>query len=346
VLIPEHTRAARPGRTLRTGLVGCGLVARVAHAPALAELPERFEVVAVADPDAGARDAFATRSPAAKRYPSHRAMLEAEQLDAVVVAAPNHVHAAIACDALDAGAHVLVEKPLCLTVEEADRIVAARDAADRVVQVGYMKRFDPAFARLLEELPDAAELLHVASATYDPGLATWFDAGTTGAGDVRSEVVLGALIHDVNLVAGIADALGLDPGVEIADAFVRPDGRAAGGTLILGGTVRWSLVWLRLDGLGDFREELVVYARDGIRRLEFPAPYLHRAPTRYERSTGDAGANVAYAVRRWSASYVEQLRHFHACVTEGAACRAPAEQGRRDVALLSELFDVATEPVG
>ena len=77
-------------------------------------------------------------------------------LDAVVVAVPDAYHADVSIQALEAGLHVLCEKPLALSIAECDRIAAARDAADRVVQVGTMKRFDPAYLRLLELLPACA----------------------------------------------------------------------------------------------------------------------------------------------------------------------------------------------
>ena len=59
--------------------------------------------------------------------------------------------------ALDAGLHVFVEKPMCITLADADAIIAARDRAGKVVQVGTMKRYDPASERMLESLPDSAD---------------------------------------------------------------------------------------------------------------------------------------------------------------------------------------------
>ena len=72
------------------------------------------------------------------------------------MAVPDAFHADVACQGLEAGLHVLCEKPLALSLEECDRIAAARDASGRVLQVGTMKRYDPAFLRLLELLPESA----------------------------------------------------------------------------------------------------------------------------------------------------------------------------------------------
>ncbi len=71
------------------------------------------------------------------------------RLDAVVIAAPDPFHPALAIAALEAGLHVMCEKPLALTVEGCTEIEAARDRSGRVLQVAYMKRYDPAYRRAL-----------------------------------------------------------------------------------------------------------------------------------------------------------------------------------------------------
>lgn len=319
---------------LRLGVIGAGLVAQVAHLPELAGLDDRFDVVALADPDQGTAQAVSRRHGIPRVHASGEALLEAGDLDAVLVCSPNPTHAAVTLAALDAGLHVLVEKPLCLDPADADRIVAARDRAGRTVQVGYMKRFDPAYEALLADLP--APLLHIATETYDPGLrASFGPPGGADLADVYSDVVLGALVHDLNLVRGVLDRCGVAI-ARVADAFAGRD--AAGATLELDDGTRCTLVWLHIPGLGDFRERVAVYAADGVRSLEFPAPYLRQAPTVYTRSAGNGQGNETRTLRSWREAYRRQLEHFHTCVTAGAECRTPAEQGAADVQLLAGTF--------
>jgi predicted dehydrogenase len=321
------------------GIVGGGLVAQVAHLPELAALGDRFDVVAIAEPADGPRDAVAGRYGIAHAHAGWQELLAAGGLDAVLICSPNATHAAIVIAAVEAGLHVLVEKPLCLDPDDADRIVAARDRSGVTVQVGYMKRFDPAYEALLADLPAPGGLLHIVTETFDPGLREPF--GPPGAAaapvDVYSDVFLGALVHDVNLVRGMLERCGLAV-ARVADAFAAPGGAAAGGTLELDDGTRWTLAWLHLPGLGDFRERVVLYAGDGIRSLEFPAPYLKQAPTVYTRSAGTAAGNETRTRRSWREPYRRQLVHFHACATGGAACRTPAEQGAEDVRLLAAMF--------
>lgn len=364
------TGSSSPHEVVRVGVVGAGLVASAVHLPLLAELPG-FELVAVADPSPTARETAARRHGIPHAFADHRALLARPDLDAVLVSSPNGTHARVVLDALASGRHVLVEKPLCLDPADAERIVAAADAAGRVVQVGCMKRYDPAYEALLADLAGAAELLHVASAAYDPWLAPSFlPPGAAVAGDVPAaermalarstaaqvaaaaqdedpahvrvyaDVFLGALIHDVNLGRGVLERLGL-PAPRVLDGAWTARGAAATGVLAVG-DARWTLAWMLIPGLEDFSERLEVYTRDAVRSLAFPAPYLLQAPTIYARSTGGPGGNVTRTSRSWSEAYARQLEHFHACVTTGAECRTPAAQGRDDVALLAELFRAAT----
>jgi predicted dehydrogenase len=317
-------------RRLRIGVVGAGLVAQVVHLPQLAALDAQFELVAIAEPDEGVRARVGARHGIGLLCADHRELIERGAVDAVLVCSPDATHARIALDALAAGLHVLVEKPLCLTTDDADRIVAERDRTGLVVQVGYMKRFDPAYEALQAELADdPPELLHVTSLTYDPGLAAEF--GPPGAVDRPADAFLGALVHDVNAVHGLLGGTG-----RAVDGF--DCGDCVGGAVVLDDGVRWTLAWLRIDELGDFREHIALYGRDGIRELEFPAPYLVKAPTVYRRR--DPGG-LSRERRSWRESYIRQLEHFHDCVTGGAACRTPPEQARLDIGLLTALRHLA-----
>jgi predicted dehydrogenase len=118
------------------GVVGGGLMAQAVHLPLLAERPERFTLVALADPSPAVRGVLGRRYGLRGVFADHREMLAAGQLDAVLVASPNGTHAAVVLDALACGLDVLVEKPLCIATADADRIVAAQERSGRVVQVG------------------------------------------------------------------------------------------------------------------------------------------------------------------------------------------------------------------
>lgn len=337
---------------MRLGVVGAGFVARAVHLPRLAQLRSRFSVTALAEPAEALRTAVARDHGISTTFAGHREMLAGAALDAILVCAPNEVHARVVLDALEAGVHVLVEKPLCLDEEDADRIVAERDRTGLVVQVGCMKRFDPAYEALEADLLcGRPELLHVDVVTHDPWLPGPFappeevPAGPPRRLDVRSAVFHGALVHDVNLLHGLLEAVGAPVPARLVDAFARPDGTAAGLTVALGEHGRAHLAWMLLPGLHDFRERLTVHAADGVRELEFPAPYLDRAPTAYRAAAGSEEGHVAVTRTCWRDRYVAQLVHFHDCVANGATCRVPPEQARADVTLLDAAYRLTAAEV-
>jgi predicted dehydrogenase len=277
----------------------------------------------------------ASRHAIAATYADHRALLDAGGVEAVVVCSPNATHAQIVVDALEAGVHVLVEKPLCVTPEEGEWIVAARDRAQRVVQVAYMKRFDPAVEALLADLPSGWEPAHIATATFDPGMREAFGMAAPEGPMSVADAFLGALVHDVNLVHAVLERCGT-PVERIVDAS--GDGSRATATIALAGGARWTAAWLALPRAGTFREHVALYGSDGVRELEFPAPYALHEPTVYRHVRDGGGGAIATTRTSWHEAYERQLLHFHAVVTDGAPCRTPAEAGLTDVRLLTELL--------
>lgn len=132
---------------LRIGVVGCGQVSRVGHGPAIAADP-RAVIAACCDPDDENRSSFAKRFgvPCARRRLDE--MLDAEPLDAVVIATPPILHAEMVEACAERVGAILCEKPLAVTLEECDRIIAARDRHDALLHVGHSKRFETGFAKI------------------------------------------------------------------------------------------------------------------------------------------------------------------------------------------------------
>ena len=114
-------------RPVRLGLIGCGGIVRLSHAPGYRAIPELVRVAALADPVSGnlAQVGELLAVPAERRYADYREMLERAELDAVTIATPHHMHAAQAIDAAAAGVAVISEKPMATSVEQAEEVLAA-----------------------------------------------------------------------------------------------------------------------------------------------------------------------------------------------------------------------------
>jgi predicted dehydrogenase len=134
-------------RKVGWGLIGCGDIARKRVAPALGEL-ENCELVAVSRADASRAEEFAREFGARRWHADWRRLVEDAEVEAVYVATPVHLHAEQAIAAVEAGKHVLCEKPMALTVAECERMNAAARANDVRLGVAYYRRFYPAVERV------------------------------------------------------------------------------------------------------------------------------------------------------------------------------------------------------
>jgi predicted dehydrogenase len=139
------------GSTLRLALLGCGEGARQHHLPLLRRLPG-VELAVVADPAASARDAAARIAPEADVVEDWTEALAIPGLDAAVICLPNALHAAAAIGAFERGVNVYVEKPLATTLDDAERVVAARSAAGLVGMMGFNYRFNRVYRSAREVL--------------------------------------------------------------------------------------------------------------------------------------------------------------------------------------------------
>lgn len=174
--------------TVRVGVLGVGSMGRH-HARVYAESPNA-ELVGVSDVDEENAAAVATEY--GTRAMSTGALLDA--VDAVSVAVPSRYHRPIASEALDAGVHALVEKPLATTTADAAALVDAANAAGVILQVGHIERFNPA-VRTVSEFVDDLDLIAVDARRLGPPVEDGRDVG--------DGVVLDLMIHDLDVLLSL-----------------------------------------------------------------------------------------------------------------------------------------------
>lgn len=125
---------------VRVGLIGCGAVPQTAHLPILSKM-RGAKLVALCDNDGPKTRAIAQRFEVPDVFTDIEDLLELEELDAIIVATPNHLHEPHVLSALKANRHVLCGRPLALSVRGVERILAAAAKADRIIQVDNHNRF-------------------------------------------------------------------------------------------------------------------------------------------------------------------------------------------------------------
>ncbi len=172
---------------LRVGVIGGGHLGRI-HAKLLNGRDD-IEFVGVADPQESSRQQ-ASQSLGVKGFEDHAAMLE--QIDAAIIATPTTLHGEIGSQCLERGVHVLMEKPIAATVDEAVQLCRLADSNDCCLQVGHVERFNPVWMAAQSQLQDSKP--------------RYIEARREGVYTGRSTdigIVLDLMIHDLDLVLSI-----------------------------------------------------------------------------------------------------------------------------------------------
>lgn len=173
---------------IRCGVVGTGSLGQH-HARIYSTLPGA-ELAGIFEPDDSRAQEICTRHQC-KRFLSLEEMAQA--CDAVSVVVPTNLHAAVAVPLLQKGCHLLIEKPLCVTLEEAAQILEAARLSERIVQVGHIEHYNPVMSFLEKVVTEARYITAERLAPFTP-------RGT------EVGVVLDLMIHDIGIVLQIANS--------------------------------------------------------------------------------------------------------------------------------------------
>ncbi|MBM3890523.1 MAG: Gfo/Idh/MocA family oxidoreductase, partial [Verrucomicrobia bacterium] len=171
-------------KRVRVGLVGSQFVSSI-HADSLKRCAEA-ELAAVASPTPGHAKKLAETFGIPRHFADYREMLRLRELDMIVIGAPNNVHCQITVDAARAGKHVVCEKPLCMNLAEADRMIAACRKAKVKLMYAEELCFAPKYVRLKQLLDEGAlgqpVLLKQSEKHGGPHAAHFWDVERAGGG--------------------------------------------------------------------------------------------------------------------------------------------------------------------
>lgn len=313
--------------SLRLGVLGCGRVFERFHYPALSSLPS-IQLVAASDTDSRRQQWARDRSPNPLVFSSLQELLRGAELEALLVLTPPATHADAVVQALEAGLHVLVEKPMALDPIDGARMTEAARRCQRRLQVGFSRRFREPYRRLREHLGQSqGRQLHEVRFELAFPTASW-KAQTDFLGDqaLGGGVLDDVLSHQIDLICWLFGW----PAEVRAEASDSRDG-----------TVRAEL---RLGGLtvgctaahGPYRERLEV-GLEGGGMLEasgtrfraggsgFPAWRRYRAPLMdrlsllSDRFLGRTNTTLA--------SFVAQLQDFEGALNGRQSDGASGEDG-------------------
>jgi len=165
---------------LKLGLIGAGGIVRGAHYRAISKLTEDIKVVAVADVVRTAAEAIVREFNAEYVFEDYNELLNLKEVDAVLITVPNYLHARAAIDALEAGKHVLCEKPMAINGFDAERMVEVQKKTGRTLMVALNNRFrrDVQHLKILIESGELGDIYYAKSGWMRragiPGWGGWF----------------------------------------------------------------------------------------------------------------------------------------------------------------------------
>ncbi len=327
--------------TVGVGMIGSKFVAEI-HAESFARIPNA-RIVAVASPTEAHVSDFAGRHGIPRWFTDYRALLELPEVDVVVLALPNYLHCQACCDAADAGKHVICEKPLCTTMAEADRMIAA--CADAGVLLMYAEElcFAPKYVRvkaLADEGAFGKVYLVKQSEKHGGPHAPWFwDVERSGGG-----VTMDMGCHAVEFFRwffgkAAASSVLSDMGTFVHAGRTRGDDNA---TLIVrfenGAEGLAEESWARPGGMDD-RVEVFGSSGCAYANLHMGNAIQTYSETGYgyvvEKATRSRGWTYTTWEEVWNYGFPQEMAHFVDCVQHG---KEPLETGEDGRAVLEILF--------
>jgi predicted dehydrogenase len=343
-------------KPLKVGVVGCGVIAQVMHLPHLRDLRDRYEIAALCDVSRPVAEACAEMYGVQSVY-TDWGDLVADQLDLVMVLTSGS-HAPIATAAARAGSHVFVEKPMCLSLDEGRGMFEAAREADVRLMVGTMKRYDPAYERLLELMPlDDLRLVSVTTlespfqpyvqhyplTDMTPAPADVLDAlrsedearleAALPEGDADDRfcyrwMLLDNLVHELNMLRGV---LG-----ETSRVIQARLGRTVCDIALGFGPTEVHMSWVDLPGIAHYKQELAFYALDRRVTLTLPSPYLRDMPSLLTIEGGEPETPHSWRTFEtvsYQEAFKRELVELSNAIAEGRDPRTDATDGLHDVAL-------------
>lgn len=337
--------------SVRLGFVGCGYMGQVAHLPNFLALAG-CEVVVLAEARPRLRELVARRYGIARTADSHLALAESKDLDAVVAIMPEGLHERVVSDLLSAGKWVMTEKPMTVSVEAAQRMLAAAaDGAHHMV--GYMKRYDDGVRlarQLIAGFLQSGELgqmtfarAHCFGGGWRCGLQEHIttdeavpDFESTPLPDwvpahwhARYRSLNNVYCHNINLVRYLTDGP-----LQVRRASFRETGRVWLAECAGRCPVSLEFGWLDAHA---WEEHIRIYFEHGWVDVQTPPPLLRNVPAKVTLYRCDHEPQLLEPIAPWTWAFANEAEHFVACVRNRVEPLSSARDSIQDLQVVEDL---------
>jgi predicted dehydrogenase len=346
---------------IRFGYVGAGFVAQSIHIPNFAGLPE-CEFVALAEVRRELGTSVAQRYNIPKVFASHHEMGEDPHIEAVGVSGPYALQGAIAEDLLRAGKDVFMEKPMAVSLERAQSLLAAQRESGKRLMVGYMKRYDAGnllMKRQCERWLESGEAGKTMLARAhgfggdwlygrDPNVSIEYSKSSAPPAPEecpdwlppeRRESYLGYLqqwTHNINLLRFF---LNDDGSAQVKSVQLDDDGMTGLVVFDIKGTR--AVLESGYSRFHGWDEHTQIYFEGGWIKTNAPALMQKEVPATveiYRVGTAERAPQLTHEFAQPSWSYREEAKHFLRCVRSGEAFSSSADDTLHDVRLIEDIY--------
>jgi myo-inositol 2-dehydrogenase / D-chiro-inositol 1-dehydrogenase len=320
---------------VKVGVIGSQFEAEI-HAASFRIMPEDAEVVAVASPTPGHAEEFARRFEIPRVFLDYRTMLSEKDIDLVTIAAPNWLHCQMTRDAARAGKHVVCEKPLAMTLAEADEMIAECRRAGVLLLYAEELFFTPKYVKAKEMADQGAfgkvHLVKQSEKHFGPHSAWFWDVRRSGGGVWMDMGCHGIAFCYWFLGRPKIESVYCQMGSHVHGDKTEGEDEVLGILEFAGGAI--GLVedsWARRGGMDD---RIEVYGEAGV---TYGNLHMGNAlPTFSERGYGYAvekapsttGWSYPVFEELWNYGLPQEMRHFARCVRGRETPQATGEDGR------------------
>lgn len=355
-------------KKISLSLLGAGEVAQLIHLPILHQLQDRYDVAALYDPSPSVLSKVAAAWNIPQIYDDVEAFLADPTLDAVMILSPDQFHGAHARAALQAGKHVFLEKPACLTITDLEALIAAHHESPLVAMVAYMRCYAPAFTqgqKLLGQMGDVRYARVRDIICEGPWyFQNWSDVATP-ENDIPADVLTSgraARLADLKSVCGndaspaILKAYEVLTGLGVHSLSALRVLLGAPRRVISAHVARGGMQINALLDHGDFvtsyeciiddvvRFDATIEVMSGREKLDihYDTPYIRNLPGRtvFQKST-ETDNTVQTFGPFYKDPFRVELEHFHDAVTNGVPVQTPLEDAIADLELCGQIIAAA-----
>jgi predicted dehydrogenase len=354
---------------IRIGIIGCGEVTQINHLPSLKFLEELFEVTALSDVSANVLEAVGNSHHVKQRFLEYRDLLASPDVDAVLITTPHAYHSEQTLVALEHGKHVLVEKPMAMTLEDAEAIIAAQHLTGLIVQVGYMRRYASAFEEAVNRVKklEGIRMARVHAVIGENRFFIQSNSNVIRGSDVPAHVIeagkqlyqrklqqaigeasrelvltyelmIGLCTHDLS---AMRELIGIPK--KVLYATQRHAGLYIGAAFDYGNFV--CHFETTIDQIPRFDSHLEVYSDSQMLHVQYNTPYVRHLATKLEITSAapDNGVYLETIQPAFEDNFTREWRAFYQNVTTGSIPKTNPEDYRHDLELFAQMIKCIRE---